>query len=202
MLIRDVARGLTPSPPRSPKLAKPSVAATAGMVLALLILGACGSDDSASDQPAAESGPPGVLEITASDYEFHGVPDEITAGTELMLRNDSSAEVHEVVAIRLPDDEKRSIAEIVLLPPEEFGAFFPLVETVLVAPPGEDGVAVEGTGLFTEPGRYALICVIPTGADPDEYMAAAAAADGGPPDVAGGPPHMTQGMFAELTVVG
>ena len=201
MLIRKVARGLAPSPRRFPNRARPSPAAMAGVVLAVLILGACGSDDSASDQPADEPGPSDVLEITASDYEFHDVPVEITAGTELMLRNDSSAEVHEVVAIRLPDDEKRSIAELVLLPPEEVGAFFPLVETVLVAPPGEDGVAVEGTGLLTEPGRYALICVIPTGADPDDYMAAAAEADGGPPDVAGGPPHTTQGMFAELTVV-
>jgi hypothetical protein len=42
--------------------------------------------------------------------------------------------------------------------------------------------------------------VIPTGADPDEYLAAAAEAEGGPPDVAGGPPHIAAGMFAELVV--
>ena len=184
--------------PRSPR---PLLAVTAGAVLAALILGACGSDDSASEPPAADPGPPAALEVMASDYEFDGVPDEITAGTELALRNDSSAEVHEVVAIRLPDDETRPVAELAQLPPDELAAFFPMVETVLVAPPGEDGVTVEGTGVLTDPGRYALICVIPTGADPGEYMAAAAEADGGPPEVDGGPPHIAQGMFAELTVI-
>jgi hypothetical protein len=64
-----------------------------------------------------------------------------------------------------------------------------------------DSDVVEGTGTLSEAGRYALICVIPTGADPDEYLAAAAASEGGPPDVEGGPPHIVQGMFAELTVI-
>ena len=76
------------------------------------------------------------------------------------------------------------------------------VDTVIVAPPSGDGLVVEGTGVLTEPGRYAIICVIPTGADPGEYLAAAAEAEGGPPDVAGGPPHIVEGMFAELTVTG
>ncbi|MGI9646011.1 MAG: hypothetical protein ACR2O6_11950 [Ilumatobacteraceae bacterium] len=109
--------------------------------------------------------------------------------------------MHEVVAVRLPDDEDRPVSELVQLPPEELAAFFPEVETVVVAPPASAGFPVEGTGELTRSGRYALVCVIPTDADPEEYLAAAAAAEGGPPDVAGGPPHIAQGMFAELTVV-
>ena len=88
------------------------------------------------------------------------------------------------------------------LPPDELAAFFPLVETVILAPPGAEGIAVEGTGTLTEPGRYAIICAIPTGADPDEYMAAAAESEGGPPEVDGGPPHIANGMFAEVVVTG
>jgi len=61
-------------------------------------------------------------------------------------------------------------------------------------------VAVVGDGSLDEPGRYFLVCVIPTGADPDEYLEKAATSDG-PPDVAGGPPHLVEGMFGELTVV-
>jgi hypothetical protein len=71
---------------------------------------------------------------------------------------------------------------------------------VALAPPGEDGMFVVGDGTITEPGRYAVICAIPVGADPEEFMAAAAEASSGPPQVEGGPPHFTQGMYAELVV--
>lgn len=49
-------------------------------------------------------------------------------------------------------------------------------------------------------GRNAIFCAIPTGADPEEYFAASAESEGGPPDVEGGPPHFAMGMFAELIV--
>jgi len=157
------------------------------------IVAACGSDE-----PDAATG---TIEIGATDFSYVDVPERVEAGASIELRNDSDAEVHELVAILLPDDEERPVSELVELPPEELAAFFPFVETVVVAPPGESGMVVEGTGTLSEAGRYALICVIPTGADPDEYLAAAAASEGGPPDVEGGPPHIVQGMFAELTVV-
>lgn len=157
-------------------------------------LGACGSDE-----PDAVTGP---IEITAVDYSFVDVPERAKAGVTLTLQNDSEKEVHEIVAIRLPDDEERSVADLVALPPDQLAGFFPMVETVLVAPPGAEGFAAEGTGELTMPGRYALICVIPTDADPDEYLAAAAEAEGGPPEVDGGPPHIAEGMFAEIVVVG
>jgi len=168
--------------------------ATTALAAVGLVLSACGDDD-----PDAVSGP---VEIGAIDFAFVDVPAQVKAGAVLSLSNDSDDEIHELVAIRLPDDENRSVEELVQLPPEELGAFFPLVETVVVAPPGESSFPVEGTGELSEPGRYALICVIPTGADPNEYLTAAAEAEGGPPDVAGGPPHIVHGMFAELTVVG
>jgi plastocyanin len=164
---------------------------------ALMLVAACGSDTPEAQPAEAET-----IVVAAHDYAFTGLPETIAAGSTLALHNESTAEVHELVAIRLPDDETRSVADLVQLPPEEMAAFFPLVETVLVAPPGEDGIAVEGTGTLSEPGRYAVICVIPTGADPEEYMTAAAEAEGGPPEVAGGPPHIVHGMFAEFTVEG
>jgi hypothetical protein len=57
-----------------------------------------------------------------------------------------------------------------------------------------------GDGTLSEPGRYGVFCAIPVGADPDEYLDAAATSQGGPPEVEGGPPHFTQGMYGELTV--
>ena len=162
----------------------------AAIVALLLVLGACGNSD-------AE---PTTVEVTAVDYGFEGLPETVAAGSTFTLVNDSSVELHELVAIRLPDDEKRSADDLVKLPPEELAGFFPLVETVIIAPPEAEGFAVEGVGTLTEPGRYLIICAIPTGANPDEYMAAAAAAEGGPPQVAGGPPHLAMGMYGEITV--
>ena len=153
----------------------------------------CGDDGESStpDEP---------LTVTAIDYGYVGLPEEVPAGTEIALVNDSETEVHEFVAVRLDDEETRPVEELVQLPPEEFGALFAGVETVIIAPPGADGFAVEGNGRLDTSGRYAVVCVIPTGADPDEYLAAAAESEGGPPDVAGGPPHIAAGMFAELVV--
>ena len=55
-----------------------------------------------------------------------------------------------------------------------------------------------GDGKLTEKGRYAVICTIPTGADPQAYLNAPPS--DGPPNVPGGPPHLVNGMFGEITV--
>ncbi len=163
----------------------------------LLLVAACGDDDGAD----VVGGPGETVTVSAIDFAYVDLPDTVKAGTAFVLDNESDVELHEFVAIRLPDDETRSVQELMSLPMEELAALFPHVVTVVIAPPGETGFPVEGTGVLEEPGRYAIICAIPTGADPAEYMAAAAAAEGGPPEVDGGPPHFVQGMFAEVTVV-
>jgi len=124
----------------------------------------------------------------------------VPAGTQLSVTNTSDVELHELVAFRLPDGEQRTIDELLQLAPQEFESIVGHPAMVLIARPGEDGVAALGDGRLTEPGRYVILCGIPIGADPDEYLAAAAEANGAPPAVAGGPPHFTQGMVAELSV--
>lgn len=70
---------------------------------------------------------------------------------------------------------------------------------VLIAPPGGgEFIKAVGDGKLTEKGRYAVVCFIPTGADPQAYLNAPLS--DGPPQVAGGPPHVAQGMFGEITV--
>ena len=166
---------------------------------ALAALTACGSDepaDGASGDVAS-----GEIAVRAIDYAYLDLPEQVRAGSTFTLSNASEKEVHEFVAIRLPDDETRSAAELVRLPQEELAAFLPEVRTVVIAPPAaEEGMAVVGDGTLYEPGRYLIVCVIPTGADPAEYLEKAATSDG-PPDVAGGPPHIAEGMFGEVTVV-
>lgn len=158
--------------------------------------GAAPADESFGSDPTGD-----FVDVRAIDFAYLDVPTSVSAGTSFSLTNESSAEAHELVAVRLPDDERRPVAELVTLPPEEFGPLMRGVRTVVLAAPDEQGIAVVGDGSLDEPGRYALICVIPTGADPQEYLTEAATSDG-PPDVAGGPPHMVNGMFAEISVTG
>lgn len=178
-------------------------------VLALTgIVAACGDDDDVAEAPsttATQSESPAetseVVEVTAIDYGYEGLPSTIEAGSQLTLTNASANEIHELVAFRLDDGDTRSIEDLVALPPEELlGLVGPEPAMVLLAPPGGDQIAAVGDGTVTEPGRYAVICVIPTGADPVEYLEASAESEGGPPEVDGGPPHITQGMFAEFVV--
>ncbi len=185
--------------------------------LGVLTLAACGSeapDDAqgsdgtaeraVDDAPLADESTDtdttaDTVDVRAIDYAYVDVPTSVAAGTSFALTNESEDEAHELVAVRLPDDEQRPVAELVALPPEEFGPLMEGVRTVVLAAPNEGGIAVVGDGSLDEPGRYALFCIIPIGADPEEYLAKAATSDG-PPDVAGGPPHMVEGMFAEITV--
>jgi hypothetical protein len=142
-----------------------------------------------------------VIAVDAVDYSFQDLPATVAAGTTLSLTNNSAAELHEIVAFRLPDTETRSIAELMALPEAELEPAIAVGPPALVmlAPPGEQGFPVLGDGTLSQPGRYVVLCGIPIGADPQAYLDAAQTSDG-PPDVPGGPPHFTAGMFAELIV--
>ena len=54
------------------------------------------------------------------------------------------------------------------------------IERAFAARPNEDGELVPGDGTLHEPGRYLLVCFIPTRADPDQVMAAMKAAPADP----------------------
>jgi hypothetical protein len=92
------------------------------------------------------------------------------------------------------------VEEIAALPEAELeGLFSGEPAAVLLAPPGGgDQIEAVGDGTFTELGRYLVFCAIPTGADPDAYLNAPPG--DGPPEVEGGPPHFTQGMYGEFRV--
>lgn len=201
-------------------------AGISALLTALVLTGAaCGDDDEepaeTGDAPeettttteapeddtttTTEAGAPAgeTVEVTAVDYAFEDLPDTVEAGTTFSLTNASAAEAHELVAFLLPETETRSAEELLNLPEEELGAVFggePEPATVILAGPGQTDTPgpVVGDGSLAEPGRYVVACFIPVGADPEAYFSADPSE--GPPQVEGGPPHFTQGMFAELTV--
>ena len=190
--------------------------AVAALTALAALASACGDDDDtdtgadeASSTTAAGGdgggGADGSVEVTAVDYRFEGLAADVAVGTTFSLTNQSAAEVHEIVAIRIPDAETRSVDELLQLSEEELGTAFggePSPALVVVALPREDGhVAVppSGEATVTEPGRYLFACFVPLGADPAVYREALESGSQEPPAVEG-PPHFTQGMYAEVRV--
>jgi hypothetical protein len=177
----------------------------AALLLATAFIGmGCATDESTAvtTTTTSRSSHDDVIEVDAVDFAFRNLPRTVPAGTRLALTNSAGAELHELVAIRLADEERRPADELMHLPQAELGAVLAASPpaAVLLAAPGAPQVAAVGDGTLREPGRYLVFCSIPTGVDPDVYLQAAAAAHGEQPHVDGGPPHFAHGMFAELTV--
>ncbi len=85
------------------------------------------------------------------------------------------------------------------LPPDESEAILePGLTTVILAPPGGGNIVPVGDGTLSEPGRYAILCFIPTGIAPQEYLDAVAAT--GEPPESELPPHFVHGMMGEIIV--
>lgn len=184
-----------------------TLAASLALVALLApVLAACGSGGAGGDQagagageePEAEAGE--VVEVVLDDFAFENLPESVPAGTRFTVVNQASSELHELVAFRLPDGEDRTLEELAALSPGELVGALGEPVTVLLAEPGGPPIPAVGDGTLAEPGRYAIMCFIPTGVDPQEYLRAAAETEEGPPRVEGGPPHFVHGMYAELTV--
>ena len=137
----------------------------------VVMLAACGDDDNDTSGSVAPASSPHTghptITIGLRDYAFDDVPSTITAGTTIGVTNTSTKEIHELIAIRLRDDEQRTLDELAALtPPQLQQQLDAEPAAVLVAPPGQTGIPVVGDGTLDEPGRYLLVCMIPTGADP------------------------------------
>ena len=189
--------------------------AAATLLGAALVLTACGSDDdsdaatddtgAASDDGTSSStdapSEGGVVEVELVDFAFEGLPDSVAAGTRLTVTNSSEVELHKLSALPILDDEDRPVKELLALPGAELAAILRVrPATVLVAAPGGPQVDEVGDGTLSAPGRYAIICAIPLGLDPDEYLNALSG-DGRRPAISGGGrPHFALGMVADLVV--
>lgn len=180
---------------------------TVAAVSVAMVLGGC-ADDGAGDAGSEETTAPAAqaTTVTAVDYAYQDVPEEVSAGTTVTLRNDSTGEAHEVIALRVADGEDRPAEELVQLPPEELLQVAEM-RGVALAPPGEDSTAVPTPPLTLEqPGRYLFVCLLPVGAPPEDVLQAAeefaqsGATEGAPAYPETGPPHVTRGMFAEVEV--
>ena len=144
----------------------------------------------------------GTIAVTGQDYSFGGVPAVVASGAEFTFTNNSEAEAHEMRVMKVAVDETRTIEELLELPDSESGNLIEF-RGALVALPGEAGVDPEGGAssiTVTEPGRYAVFCFIPQGADPVAMAEAMQGEGEGPPDLGDGTPHALLGMVEEFQV--
>jgi hypothetical protein len=115
------------------------------------------------------------VDVTAVDYSYEGLPASIDAGTVGFKLTNEGTEPHVMVLFRFDDGDTTSVADLLALPDDQVaqhGTF----SGATFADPGSWGAGF----LQLDPGRYAVFCPIPSGAD--------------------GPPHFMQGMEAELEV--
>ncbi len=122
------------------------------------------------------------IEVTAKDYEFTGLDDEVESGTTFVDFTNDGTEQHEFVVVRINDDTTESVDELLALSEEEASTKTQFVGATF-APPGQSG---SGIIEFGEPGRYVAVCFIPVGSVGD--------AEGD------GAPHAMEGMTKEFTV--
>ncbi len=167
------------------------------------------SGDGASDTTMAPGGPPPVnpcaagesgtigeapepadgatpIEVTAREYSFDGLEQIDGTGSYALILRNEGAQLHELILVRIDDDETRPIEELL---EEDDPSQFATDIAFAFACPGDAGepTAVE----IDEPGRYAAVCFIPVGVTPEtpaeEFETL-------------GPPHAMEGMVAEFEV--
>jgi hypothetical protein len=129
-----------------------------------------------------------VIDVTATDHAFDGIPADAEAGNTLIQITNDGTEYHEVLLQRVQQGETRSVEEILALPDDEGGDLLDYLGNAF-APPGLGNWAV----VDLSAGRYGAMCFIPTGATTPEALHSGQADDTAQP-------HATQGMLAEMQV--
>lgn len=136
-----------------------------------------------------------VVDATATEYAFAGVPEEIAAGSAIFNLTNLGEEFHEIIVFKRAEGVTDPVADILALPEDEMAA----KAAFTIAAFGPPGAVAHGVGELT-PGDYFAVCFLPEGATP-EVMAQMEGPDSPLPEGAGAP-HFTHGMVAEFTVTG
>ena len=168
------------------------------------------------------------LEVLAQDYSFGGIGGEVAAGPTVIDLVNEGLEYHEIILMRRSEDATQPVEELLALPEEELGSLLTFVGAAFAAPGTTGSTVVDLTPgdyialCFVPVGatEEAMADMMATaGSMPPESVAGpgTAPADTATEDttvitgsmVPGdsmapgelGPPHFTQGMFVEFTVV-
>jgi hypothetical protein len=156
--------------------------------------------------PAATTVAPAALstiEVEAYDYEFRGLPSQLSVGDALELVNRSTVEYHNLVVFAVLPDDTRSLDEFAAMSPEELELELRGIGH-LDAAPGE--AAFNGRIRLQTAGRYLALDMTREGADPAVVERLVnppdpATADSPPWLADGGSVGYQHGMITEFTVV-
>lgn len=125
------------------------------------------------------------VEVTATEYSFEGMPDEVSAGRVAVLLTNEGAEAHEIGIGRKADDATESLDELLALEEEEMMEKLQPVGGAFAPTTGSQGLAI----VDLEEGEYVAVCFIPVGTVMGEEETEG-----------DGPPHHAEGMALEFTV--
>ena len=154
------------------------------------------TDDTAAPEEEGEEAAGDLIEVTALDYAFEGLPEVIAAGSTLSLTTDGGGEPHEIAVFARPDGEERPIEELLALSEEEAGQVLGAPAVVIIALPGTTDTpgVVTGDATFAEPGDYLFVCTFPQGTTVEDVENSQ-----GPLPI-DNTPHFALGMAGEFTV--
>jgi hypothetical protein len=129
----------------------------------------------------------GLIEATAGDDSFTGVPANVKAGRSvLVLHNQSTlGEYHEIALVKLVPDTDVSVEDFIAMPEGDATALIDPSSYGIgaFAAPGES----TGSVVNLSAGRWVYACFVPAGTTS--------------PDTPGdGQPHAMDGMYGEITV--
>lgn len=127
----------------------------AALIVAAIISWGCGEK---SPQPAAAptQPKPNVVTIEAVDYSFTG-PGTVPAGVTTLRLVNHGKDLHHLMLIRL--DDGKTVADLMALKPTDAQ---PTWATEVGGPNAAEPGGEASATLTLEPGRYAMVCFIPT----------------------------------------
>jgi Asp-tRNA(Asn)/Glu-tRNA(Gln) amidotransferase A subunit family amidase len=121
-----------------------------------------------------------VVDVTATEYAFDGIPETLDTGVVLFRFTNEGAELHELGVARIKGDE--SVEEILELPEREQEDKVQFV-THGFAAQGQTSVAYAKL----KAGTYGAVCFLPVGSTTEEAI-----------ETADGAPHHAEGMYAQF----
>ena len=122
-----------------------------------------------------------VINVTAVEYKFRGVPKTLKTGILLVNFKDAGSESHEIDIARIKTSD--SVKTLLALPQGQAKTRVELLGNT-GADPGQSSV---GYFQLTKPGRYVALCLVPQGTTQSSQQGT-------------GPPHAKLGMHTEFTV--
>jgi hypothetical protein len=122
------------------------------------------------------------VDVTAKDYAFEGIDDELDVGATSFEFSNKGKEVHEMALVRKNEGVTESFEELLQLPEDQSESKVTFVAHAMGAPGDDEYVLAD-----LKPGEYIALCFISVGTTSEDQEV-------------DGPPHFTKGMKREFTV--